>query len=62
MRRKSFEHDTRNVMGIDSFGMVFGLDLSMSFRYWRTGFLQMLRVILAKIWARRKVEGSSAPC
>ncbi len=39
---------TRNPMGIDWFGMVFGLGLAVSFGYWCTDFLQVQRVIVAK--------------
>ena len=35
-------------MGIDWFGMVFGLGLAVSFGYWCTDFLQVQRVIVAK--------------
>lgn len=37
-----------NPMGIDWFGMVFGLGLAVSFGYWCTDFLQVQRVIVAK--------------
>jgi solute:Na+ symporter, SSS family len=37
-----------NPMGIDWFGMVFGLGLAVSFGYWCTDFLQIQRVIVAK--------------
>jgi len=37
-----------NPMGIDWFGMVFGLGLAVSFGYWCTDFLQVQRVIIAK--------------
>jgi solute:Na+ symporter, SSS family len=37
-----------NPMGIDWFGMVFGLGLAISFGYWCTDFLQVQRVIVAK--------------
>jgi SSS family solute:Na+ symporter len=37
-----------NAMGIDWFGMVFGLGLAVSFGYWCTDFLQVQRVIVAK--------------
>ena len=37
-----------NPMGIDWFGMVFGLGLTVSFGYWCTDFLQVQRVIVAK--------------
>ena len=39
---------TSNPMGIDWFGMVFGLGLAVSFGYWCTDFLQVQRVIVAK--------------
>ena len=35
-------------MGIDWFGMVFGLGLAVCFGYWCTDFLQVQRVIVAK--------------
>jgi Na+/proline symporter len=35
-------------MGIDWFGMVFGLGLAVSFGYWCTDFLQVQRVMVAK--------------
>ena len=37
-----------NPMGIDWFGMVFGLGLAVSFGYWCTDFLQVQRVLVAK--------------
>ena len=37
-----------NPMGIDWFGMVFGLGLAVSFGYWCTDFLQVQRVMVAK--------------
>ncbi|GIX49960.1 MAG: sodium:solute symporter [Limisphaera sp.] len=37
-----------NPMGIDWFGMVFGLGLAVSFGYWCTDFLQVQRVIVAR--------------
>lgn len=37
-----------NPMGIDWFGMVFGLGVAVSFGYWCTDFLQVQRVIVAK--------------
>lgn len=37
-----------NPMGIDWFGMFFGLGLAVSFGYWCTDFLQVQRVIVAK--------------
>jgi solute:Na+ symporter, SSS family len=37
-----------NPMGIDWFGMVFGLGIAVSFGYWCTDFLQVQRVIVAK--------------
>jgi len=37
-----------NPMGIDWFGMVFGLGVAVSFGYWCTDFLQIQRVIVAK--------------
>lgn len=37
-----------NPMGIDWFGMVFGLGLAVSAGYWCTDFLQVQRVIVAK--------------
>lgn len=37
-----------NPMGIDWFGMVFGLGLAVGFGYWCTDFLQVQRVIVAK--------------
>jgi SSS family solute:Na+ symporter len=37
-----------NPMGIDWFGMIFGLGLAVSFGYWCTDFLQVQRVIVAK--------------
>ena len=37
-----------NSMGIDWFGMVFGLGLAVSFGYWCTDFLQVQRVLVAK--------------
>jgi len=50
-----FEHLWRNLgsfnsnpMGIDWFGMVFGLGLAVSFGYWCTDFLQVQRVMVAK--------------
>jgi SSS family solute:Na+ symporter len=50
-----FQHLWRNLasfdtnpMGIDWFGMVFGLGLAVSFGYWCTDFLQVQRVIVAK--------------
>ena len=42
-----------NPMGIDWFGMVFGLGLAVSFGYWCTDFLQVQRVIVAKDLALR---------
>jgi hypothetical protein len=50
-----FQHLWRNLgsfdsnpMGIDWFGMVFGLGLAVSSAYWCTDFLQVQRVIVAK--------------
>ena len=37
-----------NPMGIDWFGMVFGLGVAVSFGYWCTDFLQVQRVIVAR--------------
>jgi SSS family solute:Na+ symporter len=37
-----------NPMGINWFGMVFGLGLAVSFGYWCTDFLQVQRVLVAK--------------
>ncbi len=37
-----------NSMGIDWFGMLFGLGLAVSFGYWCTDFLQVQRVLVAK--------------
>jgi len=37
-----------NPMGIDWFGMVFGLGVAVSFGYWCTDFLQVQRVMVAK--------------
>lgn len=37
-----------NPMGIDWFGMVFGLGIAVSFGYWCTDFLQVQRVMVAK--------------
>jgi SSS family solute:Na+ symporter len=37
-----------NPMGIDWFGMLFGLGLAVSFGYWCTDFLQVQRVLVAK--------------
>ena len=37
-----------NPMGIDWFGMVFGLGFAVGFAYWCTDFLQVQRVIVAK--------------
>jgi SSS family solute:Na+ symporter len=37
-----------NPMGIEWFGMVFGLGLAVSFGYWCTDFLQVQRVMVAK--------------
>ncbi len=45
---KSLGSFDTNPMGIDWFGMVFGLGLAVSFGYWCTDFLQVQRVIVAK--------------
>ena len=45
---RNFGSFDTNPMGIDWFGMVFGLGLAVSFGYWCTDFLQVQRVIVAK--------------
>ena len=51
-----------NPMGIDWFGMVFGLGVAVGFGYWCTDFLQVQRVIVAKNLRPRRTARSSAPC